>query len=412
MIKNRNTQQNTMHTQMQVGNESSSNDATGALQQHELRITVHDAFDDLQPAWLDIEENGDSLVFQSFHWLKNWYASVGRHVPVKLCMTLIESPQGRPVMLLPLGIEKRGVAQCLVWLGGALSDYHGPLLHKDFTKLIDFRGFSKLWDDVLACLPPFDGILFEKLPESIDRQKNPFLSLAIQPHPSDSHYMRLSGTLEALISAKRTGKSISTDRRKERRLGEHGQIGFIVANTQRDVDRLLPVMLRQKSTSYRELGVSDLFESAGNRQFIERMSAQFHDSLVLLCGLTVGDDILATFWGLNYKHRLYYLFPAYEHNELARYSPGNILLRYITGWCIESGLQILDFTVGDEPYKLSWRDGHMKLYDYYAYRSVRGWFQIGLTSLQRRIKRQVKHSPLLFKTYLAVRKRAAGLRQR
>jgi CelD/BcsL family acetyltransferase involved in cellulose biosynthesis len=83
-----------------------------------LRLSVFRSFDEAQPAWLALESTADCYAFQTYAWLRNWYDCIGAPAGMTTCITLVETPQGEPIMLLPSGIERRGLAVCLVWLGG------------------------------------------------------------------------------------------------------------------------------------------------------------------------------------------------------------------------------------------------------------------------------------------------------
>lgn len=369
----------------------------------ELKISLHDNFDDVEEAWRDLEENGHSFVFQNFAWQKSWHEFVAENDGVKPCLVVVKHPSGVPLMLFPLGFQRRGIATCLVWLGGVLSDYQGPILHSNYSTQLDEQRFAAIWADVKARLPRFDAVIFEKQPEYIDTQKNPFISKSSQAHPSDAHYTELSGSLQSFVSSRRSKKSTSTEKRKERRLAEHGEIKFIVADNAADVDALLPVLMHQKSAGYRKLGVNDLFDDVAIRKFVEHMSSHHNGSLVFLCGLMVGETVAATFWGLIHKRRLYYLLPAYEHDELTRFSPGNIQLRHMFDWCFRNTIRVFDFTVGDEPYKKFWCDQTIKLFDDFEGASIKGLLYVQILKMQRKVKRRIKRSPLLSRAYLAMR---------
>ena len=372
-------------------------------------LSIHRNFEDVASVWKCIEETGQPFVFQSYAWVKEWYRIVADSDSVKAYFVVVEYPRGTPLMLLPLGIRQGTFVKYLVWLGGVLSDYHAPLLDANYSNVINERLFDAIWQEVKKLLPPFDAIFLEKQPECIANQKNPFTQLCTQPHPSNAHYTQLSGSLDSFINARRSKKSVNTEKRKERRLAEFGELNFVMARNTEEVKKLLPALIRQKGLGYQDLGVPNIFEVAENRQFVEQITGRYHDSFVLLCGLTVGERIAATFWGLVYQQRLYYLLPAYEHDELARFSPGNVLLRHIFDWCFKNNVKTFDFTVGDERYKDFWCDHVMKLYDHFEGVSIRGHFAIEVIKAQRKIKRKVKHSPLLAKTFIRIRKHAAKL---
>ncbi len=54
---------------------------------------------------------------------------------------------------------------------------------------------------------------------------------------------------------------------------------------------------------------------------------------------------------------------------------------------IGRGLRRFDFTIGDERYKSEWCDQHLRLYDYSAAATWRGWPASALSAARRRLKR-------------------------
>src|SRR5262249_17066389 len=59
----------------------------------------------------------------------------------------------------------------------------------------------------------------------------------------------------------------------------------------------------------------------------------------------------------------------------------------------------LDFTIGDERYKLEWSDHTIRLYDYIAPASPRGWLMSALILTRRRLARLIKQNPLLWNAF-------------
>ena len=376
----------------------------------EIKTTIYDSFDKVSAVWNWFEQEGDCYAFQSFNWTRNWYELIGKGAGVRAYLVLIEYPKGHPVMLLPLGIQQMGPASCLIWLGGKIADYQGPLLSKNCAETLNINLFNHVWRDVLEKLPEFDAIFFENQPEFIAKQKNPFLFIPCQPHPSSAHFTRIEGDIESFIKQKRSKKSIATERAKQRRLSSKGVLDFIVASKHEEISPILDTMMQQKSESYRKLGVTDLFNQHQYRAFFEYMSEHhIKDSFIHLCALKLDKQILATHWGMVYKKRFYIFMPTYAHDELARYSPGNILLRKIFEWCISNDVEICDFTTGDERYKYHWCDQELKLYDCFQPQTIKGILYVWPTRLQRTLKRKIKHSPTMSKVFFSLRTRISKL---
>ena len=378
-----------------------------------IRISVFESIDAAEVIWKWFEQNGDCYAFQNFHWLKHWYNLIGRNLTIRVQIVLVESVDGKPLMLLPLGIQKRSIASCLIWLGGQISDYQGALLSSDCSERLTERLFLVIWKAIQETLPHFDANVLEKQPELIGTQKNPLLYLSCEPHASSAHYTQLSKPLNAFVKTRRSNKWLSGVRRKQRRLAEHGKIEFTVLMQGKDVQITVDTMILQKSQSYKKLGVADIFEEHGHRDFVKTLSDnQTENGFVYLCKLTLDERIIATHWGLIYKQRFYHLFPTYEHGIFAKYSPGNILLLNMFEWCIQNGVCIYDFTVGDEPYKDHWCDQKLNMYDHFQASTFRGLLYIWPLRLQRKLKRRIKQSPFLWRAFTTLRSSVSRIKSK
>lgn len=373
-----------------------------------IKTTIFDSFDDAESVWRRFEREGECYAFQSFGWLKDWYTEIGCHSSVRPCIVSVECTDGTPLMLLPLAIQRRGLVSCLEWLGGTISDYQGPIVSNDLSDKISKSLFLEIWKDVLAKLPRFNAVLLENQPEYINKQKNPFMHLPCEPHASSAYFTQISGTLDSFLKEKRSSKSRSTERRKFRRLAEHGTLEFVVTANEEDIDSTLNTMFEQKSESYKEMGVTDLFEQSIYRDFFKSMTEHYvRDGFIQLCALKLDEQILATHWGMVFKNRFYFFMPTYARGELARYAPGNLLMQHMFDWCLSNDVQIFDFTVGDEPYKKLWCDERLDLYNSSEARTFLGLFYVWLVRIRWRLKRKIKHSPGLFKAASRLRKSLA-----
>ena len=375
--------------------------------------TIHTSFDGLHEPWKRLEAEGDCYAFQSYDWIKTWYTLVGSKTGIQPCIALVEYPAGDPLMLLPLGIEKRAGAACLIWLGGAITDYKCPLLGRDFPDRVSGEQFARIWEEILERLPHHDAICLESQPRLIASQENPFLAFNCKPHPSNAHFSLLDKDYPGYLRRKRSGKWINTEKRKQKRLEKMGTLDFVIAEGKEQIEPFLDAMIRQKSRSYEELGVPNLFEQDGYEVFFRHLTENnISNSFVHLSALTLDGRILATHWGLVYRKRFYHLLPTYERSEHTKYAPGNILLRHLFEWCINNGIEVYDFTVGDESYKDLWSDRELELLDYYRPVTLRGMLYLLPYSMAISAKRKIKQSPALLKFSYAVRTRLAELRRR
>jgi len=378
-----------------------------------IEIRVCTSLEALRGIWESIEVHGHGYAFQSYAWLSAWFETIGRRSGVTVCAVLVEDAHGQPLMLLPLGVERRRMATRLVWLGGVLTDYQAPILAHDFAQRFDVTHFADLWSLIRGQLPPHDAVIFERQPEFIDTQENPFNSLGLVAHASRAHQVQLEGDFQSFLANKRSKKTLATERRKRKKLARLGNLTYVVAHEATDIERIITATIRQKSDNYRELGIIDLFADEPHRDFVRLLTTRYADSgFVHLSALMLDDRIVATHWGLVYKKRLYYLLPSYERGEITRYSPGNILLHHLFEWCFENGLTLADFTVGDEPYKLQWRDTELRLFEYRKANTLKGHASVLPSAIRSQAKRTIKRSPALLNTLYVLRSHKARLARR
>jgi CelD/BcsL family acetyltransferase involved in cellulose biosynthesis len=379
--------------------------ASPANEPQALRIDVFTSLTEAESSWRRCEREGDCWAFQSFDWLADWYRMVGSRQRLDLCLVSVSLEDGEPLLFLPCGVRRRGIGTSLVWLGGEMSDYHGPLLGKRFDELLAREGFGRLWGVLIEHLPRFDYFHFQKQPATIGRQENPFVSLPCMPHALPGCYSQLDADWQTYYKSKRGSKTRATDRRKQRKLEQGGALEFAVCGDAPQADSLVQTMMRQKSLAYGELGVPDLFGVTEHCDFVRHMTRHHVGGLVHLAAVTLDDQVLATHWGLVHRDRFYLLFPAYERCDWTRYSPGNLLLHNLFQWCFANNVQFFDFTLGDEPYKLDWCEHTLPLYDFLAARTTRGRLCVTLVRAGRTAKRRIKSSPRLWSAAQALRRR-------
>ena len=96
------------------------------------------------------------------------------------------------------------LARRLCWLGQDLCDYNAPLLARDFSERTTPEDFLAAWHELqvqMQCEPLLrhDWIEFEKMPETVGAQTNPFMHLDVTPNRSSAHLARLGERLGKIL---------------------------------------------------------------------------------------------------------------------------------------------------------------------------------------------------------------------
>lgn len=358
-----------------------------------MEIKVYRSIAEAEAVWRPFQQDAYLYAFQTYEWLSCWYEIIGIHQNVSPCIVVVrtnEDPEDI-ALLLPLGIQKSGIIRKLVWLGGDVSDYHGPIIGKSYYEKYRID-IDMLIRELKTLLPKFDVIFFEKQPAKIGNVLNPFIT----------GKCRQDGRSYCLTPDTQWGKFFKTEiksrvrndtARQERRLAERGKLSFLIGRSEKEITEITNTMIQQKIRRLETTGVENKLNFDHYKRFYSSVALAFKDDgiqdypRVQVSALYLNGNMIATHWGLIYKDRFYYLMPAYEEGEISKYSPGRLLMVRLLEWCFgDSSSRTFDFTVGKETYKSDWCNeelilyrlsmpltlmGYYSIFNYYLYKLIR-----------------------------------------
>ncbi len=370
----------------------------------DFSLRIHGDLAAAEGEWRRFEAIADCTVFQTFDWLATWHRHIGLRARVQPAIVVGRFAGGDTAFILPLGIAPHGVARRLCWLGQELCDYNAPLIAPDFCEQVTAERFREIWRELCRRLQQeelfrHDWTELEKMPQMLGAQRNPFTHLKVSLNASGAHVTQLGADWEKFYAAKRSSATRRRDRSKRRHMEEHGAIGFATAAEAADARRTLEILMRQKGRALARKGIADMFARPGWREFFLDLAANPNTrQLVHIASLNVGADPVATNLGVVFRGCYYHVLASYcEDSAVAHFGPGALHLRELLRYAIGRGLQRFDFTIGDERYKLEWCDSDLKLYDYAAAATLRGWPARCASAARRRLKRVIKQTPWMWK---------------
>ena len=378
-----------------------------------IRLSLHSDLSSIEKDWKSFEQSADCTVFQSFDWLGAWQRHIGSRAGIKPCVVLGIDDEDRLLFIFPLAISPGGVAR-LTWLGSELCDYNAPLLAPDF-QLRAGKSIAALWEKVLRQIAAaglrFDLIHFEKMPEVIGAQPNPFLQLPTSRNPSAGYMSQLSGNWEQFYERKRSASRRKGDRNRLKRLASYGEVRLVSPETPEEKERTVQKLLTQKSWAFERMGVADLFLRPGYREFFTELALQ-RPQLCHVGRLEAGRIWAATNFGLTFRGSYYHVLCSYEQRAISAFGPGGVHLRELMRFALEKGFGRFDFTIGDEPYKREWSDIKISLHDYTVARTFRSWPQAAAIGARRYLKRSIKQNHHLWRAFTGARQFLAVMRAR
>ena len=115
---------------------------------------------------------------------------------------------------------------------------------------------------------------------------------------------------------------------------------------------------------------------------------------VELYGLWLGDRLIATFGGAVDRQRLSCMFNSFDTStDVARYSPGDILLTKVIHAQHELGRTVIDLGVGEARYKTAVCNQTDELRDVFVPITPKGWLYVAVTAQLSTAKRFLKQAP-------------------
>ena len=365
--------------------------------------------DAVEALWRGLEADPACLAtpYQRFDWVR---AYAGAAVaPGALRIVVLRDAAGRPRILLPLAVERRRGIAIARTLGGDHANYHLPLFSARDAAAVPA-------EDVIAALVQvgraagIDVYALGHQPRTWDGAVNP-LAIRGEPSPSDGYGMMLGPDPESTLKRAVSADARKKLRSKEKRLVEaHGPIAYRTAADGAEAGRYLSAFYAQKAARFAAMGVDDPYADPAIRAFLSAATAGESPAVeVHALVLEATGRVLATFGGAVDGARYSGMMTAFDADpEIARFSPGDLLLHHLVRDQAARGRRAFDLGVGEARYKASVCDETIPLVAVTLPVTLRGHAYGLVATRLTRLKRRIKRDPRLFALVRRLRRMRAG----
>ena len=346
-------------------------------------IKIYRTFNnELKEIWLQLEQRSHITPFQYYNWLLNWHQTAGSKYSLFIvCVKFGDQVEA----ILPLGIDSTRRVKTLEWLGGSHNDYMSPVLHLNSEKV--FKDIHSIWSEVVSALPRFDVLHLAKQVPRLGNKDNPFLNIYPSNISMNSYQSKIGSEWE-VFKESIPKKVLADSRRQRKRLSNLGSLKFNVINANENNHAFLKIMFAFKQERYKQMGVNNFLKLKEHRDFYQNIPQSISSTARIHCStLTLDGEVIALHWGLIDKSTFYYLMPAYNISEWAKFSPGKLLLEDLMQWSIENKLSLFDFTGGEETYKKIWSNNSISLHEIIHPFTAWGYAYLFLLDLGRPVKK-------------------------
>ena len=334
--------------------------------------------------------------YQRFELLNAWQQTIGRHDGAVPFVVIACDADNRPLLLLPLVINRENGARVARFMGGKHPTFNMALWRRDFAETVTEAELDGLIAAIRRQPNGPDVLAFTQQPLRWRAIANPLATFSGQPstNPCPLLIMAPDCKPEERVSA-------STRRRlrnKERKLQSLPGYRYFVATTDADINRLLDAFFIIKPQRMALSKLPDIFSDEATKRFIrDACLATLPNGAraIELHAIECESEMISIFATVADGERFSTMFNTYTISDNARYSPGLILLRYMIDHFGERGYSSADFGVGSDEYKLTFCKHDEPMVDAFIPLTARGKFAaLGMSSLTH-AKRLVKQNPAL-----------------
>ena len=346
-------------------------------------ITVHERVDQVSAEWPrgGADTEARCHAFQTVTYLETWQATYGVAYGAKLFLVEVRDDLGRPLLMVPLAISRQRGSRVLAFPDFSVSDYNAPILFPTNVAWTR-RSAAALWEAIVARLPAFDLVLFDKMPEKVRDLVNPLFLLSDEPNAESCHLTNLE---QPVADIEKAVRGVRTFKRHFRGLQRLGKLEVMVAETPEQRKFIVDSLFEQKQRRFEETQVPGFEKHPEKRDFFALGTETFAAIGALhLSALVLDGKVLATTWGLTQGRHYYGLFLSFEAGEWGKYSPGRVLHHQLLLHLAERGYACFDLGIGDEEWKVSVCDVHIPLTQWRMARTLRGRLTLArMTTLER-----------------------------
>jgi CelD/BcsL family acetyltransferase involved in cellulose biosynthesis len=373
--------------------------STGARPWH--GITIAREIATVEADWRALETRALVTPYQAYGWVRPFVETVGAAERMDFRHVVVRDASGEPIAILPLVITRRNGIRFAEFVGGKHANYHMGLYAPDFAAALDVVAMRLLLAETGAAIGGLDAFIFVNQPTRWQGIANPLAALAAGPSPSGAYKLSLvpgdgDGSLRRSMSSHAHKKL----KNKRNRFASFGPSEVVRAREPAQIARVIDAFLRQKAARFRVIGVPDPFAAPAIRSFLER-AAQPNGAqapVLELYSLDIAGQPVATYVGAVQAARFSGMATSFDmESEVARTSPGEILLVDLIKLKGREGTTVFDLGVGEARYKTTICDEREELVDSFLPLTAKGHAFAGIARAKRWAKRRIKASPLALK---------------
>lgn len=357
---------------------------------------VHEARAD----WNELFAASPASPYQAHEFARVWFETIGSARGLQPMIVVARAENRQPIALLPFAVERRGPLRIGVFLGGKESNFNLGLFRRDAAIAeSDIAG----WMRQAARAERVDLFHLRNQPTAFDGHANPLLALRTNPSASFAYGTALPSTASEL-DARFSGDARKKLRKKQARLEKLGALAFEHAAQGARAQEIAEGLVAQKAMRLREAKIDESFDLPEMRDFVSRLAAAEGAGALETHALTLDGRIIAAYAGLAHEGRFSALLNSFDMDEeIARSSPGDLLLHALLRDLVARGFTRFDLGVGEARYKNAICEETIEMFEAIYPTSFTGAIAAPLFIAAARAKRKIKQTPWMLRSLARLR---------
>ncbi len=351
--------------------------------------------------WRALEDRALVTPYQAYGWVRPFTDTVGAAERMAFRYAVLRDAGGAALAILPLVITRRSGIRFAEFIGGKHANYHMGIYDPAFATGLDAAGARLMLAEIGAAIGGLDAFIFVNQPTQWQGVPNPLAQLAGGPSPSGAYKLALvPGDGEGSLRRSMSSHAHKKLKNKRNRFVAYGPSEMVRARTPAEIARVIDAFLRQKAARFAMMGIADPFAPPAVRRFLERGAQADGDRppVLELYSLDVAGQSVATYVGAVQAGRFSGMATSFAmDSEVAKTSPGEILLVDLIRLKSREGITVFDLGVGEARYKTTICDERDDLVDSFLPLTARGHAFALFSRAKREAKRRIKASPVALK---------------
>lgn len=318
-----------------------------------FEVSIENSFDFLSPEYGVLFEGSAATAFQSPRWLAALYRRlVAANAAEPLVVAVRFAADRRLAMVLPLVRRRYAFLRLVEFADLSVSDYISPVADRQtFAAIVADKDCAKAINRLIR---PYDLLRIGKLANNSLPLEQLF-GIERESMGMNAYAAPLGASFPEWRE-ERLQKSYRKElAKKSRQLHRKGDVRFECA---RDAASIRAVFDAMKT--YRGLRFGgpeqdgDLLQTPAYFDFYRGLALEGRDDTMRTYGLWLDGRVIAGVLGLAHRKTAFLvIMGGFDFENFKNQSVGSLMFEQVARDCIERGERVLDFTIGDEPYKLT-----------------------------------------------------------